>query len=392
MQFRRSGQRDERRRRVMIEERIADAESADEQAARTPAKSAEGAAATSARRYTPAALADHQPRITDFLPKRPWTLAVLVLTGLTLIAGVLALAAAGGTWAGTISRGDLSALDLAVRGNVAAWLSSLLLTLAAAGSAFIFVLRQHKVDDYRGRYRLWLWAAAALLLGSIDATAHVHNITRGLLVTLTGTKLYGDGSIWWMIVCAVVFGALAVRVLIEIWPCRASATAWISAAVCYAMAAVVSLNLILANSEALNVMARSAATMLGHLGVLFAVVFYARHVFLDAQGQLPVVSVRKKRSRRVQAPSPSKVNEEPVEESPRPVKRRERGTLTRVDAAHETSTTPRKRTDLETAPAADEVETADSDDSSDESESEQLSRAERRRLRKKMRRDQRQSN
>jgi hypothetical protein len=399
MQFRRSGQRDERRRRVMIEERIADTESGDDSTSRAPAASADDAAASPARRYTHEALADRQPRITDLLPKRPWTLTVLVLAGLTLVAGVLALAGGCRTWAAAISRNDLSAFDLAVRGNVAAWLSSLLLTLAAAGSVFIFALRRHKVDDYRGRYRLWLWAAAALLLGSIDATSHLHNIARGLLVALTGTTLYGDGAIWWMIVYAVGFGALAVRLLIEMWQCRASAVAWASAAACYAIAAAVSLNLVLANVEVLNVLVKSAATMLGHLGLLFTVVFYARHVHLDAQGQLPVRAERKKRekTRRTASPSPppSSAEEEPAEEATRPIKRRERGTVTRVDAAHEPNTTPRKRTDLETAPAADERDAeddaAESDDESDDHDGEQLSRSERRRLRKKMRRDQRQS-
>ena len=40
----------------------------------------------------------------------------------------------------------------------------------------VYVIRRHKMDDYRGRYRLWLWCAAALLIALAGCTsAHSHS-------------------------------------------------------------------------------------------------------------------------------------------------------------------------------------------------------------------------
>ena len=44
-----------------------------------------------------------------------------------------------------------AALNLTARGSLAAWFSSVLLSMAAANAVLVYWLRSHKLDDYRGR-------------------------------------------------------------------------------------------------------------------------------------------------------------------------------------------------------------------------------------------------
>src|SRR5204863_398638 len=62
----------------------------------------------------------------------------------------------------------LAALDVAARGSLAAWYASVLLLAATGWSFIVFAIRAHRVDDYRGRYRVWLWTTAALAWLSLD--------------------------------------------------------------------------------------------------------------------------------------------------------------------------------------------------------------------------------
>ena len=57
----------------------------------------------------------------------------------------------------------VAALDLAAKGSLGCWFSSLLLLAAAAVAILVYAVRRHRTDDYQGRYRIWLWAAGLLV-------------------------------------------------------------------------------------------------------------------------------------------------------------------------------------------------------------------------------------
>src|SRR5204863_8373822 len=111
-------------------------------------------------------------------------------------------------------RRDLAAFDLAAPNSIGAWFSSLLFTLAAGWSLLIYSLRRHKVDDYRGRYRVWLPAAAALLLLSVDAPTGLHRVAAGTIVRLSGVTTFGDGPIWPVTLYGFLLGTLGLRLAI----------------------------------------------------------------------------------------------------------------------------------------------------------------------------------
>src|SRR5438445_9793548 len=117
MDFRRSGQLDERRRRVLMDEIAspADPDNAD---------AASGAAKGPVRAYHAAVLSDRQPKVTDLLPVRPLWFVVALLLGLTGIATIEAIHFHAVTLPLTEGASHLAALDAGQRDSLAAWYSS----------------------------------------------------------------------------------------------------------------------------------------------------------------------------------------------------------------------------------------------------------------------------
>ena len=184
---------------------------------------------------------------------------------------------------------DFTALDLAGKGSLAAWFSSLVLLAASLAAVLVYTVRRHRMDDYHGRYRVWLWAALCWFLVATDTAAGLHEGFRDLMTALTGTPLLGDGTIWWMIAYGLLLGSVGTRLLIDIWPSRLSMIALLLAACAYVAAALVQLQLgwPAIPSGAGRVMFQQGSAMAGHLLVLLAMGLQARYVLADARGLLP---------------------------------------------------------------------------------------------------------
>lgn len=240
------------------------------------------------KNYSNEALAENQPLVTDLLPKRAWWVSLLLLLAIGTIAGLQYLYQHLDVWGKTIGREKLAALDVTQSGSIAAWYGSLLLLMAAVGSLLIYSLRRYKIDDYRGRYRIWLWATASLLIACLAVATPLHQLVSGLFTHLTGTILFGNAAFWWISAYAIVFGTLLLRMLIEVRHSRVAFASLSLAAAGYVVAVGVELKLIVPEGGIQTTTVQSTATLLAHLGVSFAVGIYARYVFLDSQGLLPV--------------------------------------------------------------------------------------------------------
>ena len=130
------------------------------------------------------------------------------------------------------------AFDPAAAGSLARWFSALLLLAGTAAASAVYSVRRHKLDDYQGRYRIWAWAAACCFLAATDTAAPLHAGFSELMSGLTGTRLLGDGSIWWIAPAVLLLGAVGSRLLVDMWECRASSGAAMLAVGCYAVAIV----------------------------------------------------------------------------------------------------------------------------------------------------------
>jgi len=287
MQFRRSGQRDGRRRRVLTDELLAEAGSRggeDGAAPSSPAVAARGGKASTSG-YTEAANMQYRARVTDLIPLRPAACVLLVLSGVCVIAGLLVLHSFVPQWSAVLGGDSLVALD--VTGGIAAWFSSLLLVLAALAALVVYTIRRHKADDYRGRYRVWLWASLAALVLSVDVSAGLQALLRGLLVHFAGGAVPGDGRLLSVGLYAVVFGLLGATLAYDMWRSRAVTTAMAVAAVCYTIMAVAGTWPLASLVGLPPAMLTAAVAMGGPLALALSMSLSARHVILDAQGLVP---------------------------------------------------------------------------------------------------------
>ncbi|HUE73810.1 MAG TPA: hypothetical protein VMP01_23220 [Pirellulaceae bacterium] len=392
MDFRRS-QLDDRRRRVLMEEVASPLD--DEQAAPTSA----GKRAP-LRAYGEPVLTDRQLRISDLIPLRPLVITLLVLTMLTGVAAIETLYICCETSpllnravrTLAFDRAQLAPINLAARGNLAAWYSSLLLTVGAAGSLIIFAIRCHRVDDYRGRYRLWLWTCAGLLWASLDAATGIHALVGASLAWLSGSKELA--VLGWLAIYLLVFGALSVRLAIETWHSVGSFSALSIAAVLYLLAGMTALGWLTFPGYLLATVLETSLEMIAHVTLLTGLLLYARHVHLDAQGKLPLrLRTQGPKPKRKSRPKLAVVSSDAKEEGGER-KAAAKSTTQPAAASKVPSTAPAASSrpgPLAAKVAASVSHDDDDDDASDAGDDgdEQLSKSERRRLKKLMRQQRR---
>ena len=359
MSFPRS-QLDDRRRRVLTEEVIGPAQPADEAGTASQSKPSDRRrSAVRVRPYGDAALMDRQPRITDLVPQRYSMLALLFLAGVTLVAGLEALYAWLPELASKTAEGTIDAIDLAAEGSLAAWFASTTLALASVSAVVVYSIRRHKADDYHGRYRIWLWAAACWMLLSMDEGGSLHEGFTELMSYLADQRGFGDGSIWWISAYSLLLGTVGTRLMLEMRECRASTAALLVTAVCYAAAVVARLNVFLPDSHMQRVMVEEGCEMVGNLFLLFAMTLHARYTILAAQGRLPAKKEKPAKPKpKVEQPAktekPAKA-EKKVEPAAKPAAAAAPGRSwfrkTKIDPAHNGPPAP-KHAPAKSAPAA----------------------------------------
>ena len=181
----------------------------------------------------------------------------------------------------------MAAFDLDGEGSLAVWFSSMTLTLAAAVALLVYTVRRFRRDDYHGRYRVWIWAASVFLLMSIDETASLHEGFKEMMTWLSGNRVFGDGSIWWVAAYFFLLGGVGSRLVADMRECRWSVAAMLAVASCYIVAVVTQLEVVLPQAGAQAVMLEEGAEMLGNVFLFLAMLLHARHVVLDAEGLLP---------------------------------------------------------------------------------------------------------
>ncbi len=392
MDFRRSGQLDERRRRVLRDElaQPTDSDSADS------ATLGGGSAKGPVRAYCPAVLAERQPRVTELVPVRPLWMAVAILLAITAVAGIecLHIHAQSLPLAGAP---QLAALDAAERGSLAAWFSSLLLAGGACLSLIAFAILRHRVDDYRGRYRVLLWTTAALAWGSVDAATGIHDSLGLLLAYMAGQAAEGGSlaaatTISWLALYGLVLGTLAIRLAIEVWSSIPSLSALSIAGLFYLIGGLATLDLLPHGGPLVASVVHTSVVLLAHVAIVSAVGLYARHVTLDATGRLKVhIDPDKKKQPKKTRTKLKVVREDKSDDSSakQPVAKPAAKEPVKFQASPPSGPLASKAAAAvakASAAASYDDEDEDSEEGEDEGD-ERLSRAERRRLKKVARRD-----
>ena len=238
-------------------------------------------------RYSEAAGVENHPQITDFVPRRYRTIALLIVAGFASIVALAGLHYVAPRLATAIGVAGMPPFDLASSGSLAAWAAAVVMLASSALCSLIYSIRRHRIDDYRGRYRIWLAASAACLILSANSIAGLHHVLAYTLSHVTGWTALRAGAVWWLAVAGVPLAWITFRTLLDAIECRLAATLWIAAIGCYAAAAACYLGIVPAFGPQIDSMIDVVLTLVGHWLLLAAFVSYARYVVLDAQGLVP---------------------------------------------------------------------------------------------------------
>jgi len=237
--------------------------------------------------YGDASFLDEQIRLIDLVPRRLTTFILWLAAALSIIAGLEVLHTWQSKLPATNLGGHFAAFDLTRSGCLSSWFSSLLLLAASVAAWLVYTIRRHRTDDYHGRYRIWIWAALCWFFAATDVAANLHESFKQIMIRLTQTYIWGDGTLWWIIPYALAFGALGSRLVLDMRPCRLSIATFLFATAGYLLAASMELGLLTADDAARAVMIKAGAAMFGNSMLLLSAALNARYVILDAEGLLP---------------------------------------------------------------------------------------------------------
>lgn len=308
MEFRRSGSADVRRRRVLRDEITATAENSSENSA----TGASTAKRTSKRRYGDGAREENQPRITEFIPRRIYSVVLVGLLTLTAIAMVETAFISLAVRNTFKQAGPLDLFIPSARGSLAHWLGSMMLAAGGGLSYVTYRLRAYRADDFRGQYRLWLLVFVAHAVASLSLATGAHRACGYLMEILTGQPFLGSPDGWWLVVCTVPIATLAMRMVFDIRADRGALVCMAIATSLFGAAVLMTTGILGFRDPLEQQVSLSLVWLLGVWGTLLSQTLFTRYVFLDAQGLLKVAvkSTKTKATRKKKSASKSDSEEE----------------------------------------------------------------------------------
>ncbi len=284
---------DARRRRTVLGETVAADEIAADTAGETssvlsPARTVRRK--NSMRAYLPRARRRHQPKSTDWIPKRPRAVALFLLALGTMLAS---LVVTGWFFGGSPAAPRIEASRFSLHGasSLSVWFSTVLLLASALASLQIRAIREHRSNDYRGTYRIWYWFAAILILGSVNCVVDFD----GLASTWLGTVTEGNSGAWLAVIAQVTaLTAIIARGAIEVRKSPAALALIVLVWVVYSSSLVLRLPGIENRVVQDDGFTAAGLNVLGTFSLFGGVALYLRFVYLRANGLVKARPKRKK--------------------------------------------------------------------------------------------------
>jgi hypothetical protein len=237
-----------------------------------------------ARTYSYGADRRNQRKTTDLIPKRVVSYLLVLLALLTCLWAINFTSVRADQWAGHIGQAGLDALAIRGRGSLAGWFSSFLLIMTGLASLQIYALRQHRCDDYRGTYRLWLWMAALMIIASINCVTNLGTVATNLVQSMTSDSVVPRQWVP-LALKLMALSILMARGIYEVRESRGTLALVVFVWVAYSFAAILQLpaaqeSMVGLGSDTLignSILFGTTALFLAHLT-------FARYIFLDAHG------------------------------------------------------------------------------------------------------------
>jgi hypothetical protein len=367
--------RHERRRRLVSDEPAGITGAESRQPIRVSAR-ANAMEESPTKSYTDAAKRAGGRAVSTLVPSRLVTIGLAAVACLAMVAACAALHAVSDALATLVPGADVAALRLDQSGSFGHWLASMLLVVAGAVALFVFSLRRHRIDDYHGRYRVWIWIGAACLLASLVEATDLDRLARSLCGLAAGWISVRD-DILWPAILGIIAAAVGLRLFFEIRRCRSAIGALAGGILSFLFATAADQGWPIAWNSASLPFWSCGSWLVGYVFVLTAFLLYARHVQLDVEGSLVVRNRRKRRA----AESPHDADDRTEQpEAPRKPALRLRTDLDPLEAAAGNVAASSRSTPAKVMPPGGNSATDDGQQSTGH-----LSRAERRRLRREAR-------
>ena len=257
------------------------------------------------RAYSYGADRRNQLKTTDLIPKRVLSYMLVLMAMLLSIAFINFCSIHASQWSAQVGEAGMSTLAIQGQGSLASWYSSFLLIISGMASIQIYALRQHRCDDYRGTYRLWIWMAILFLLASVNCVVDLGGLATNLVQAFT-SQSFSDRPWLPITIKLTALSLLVARGLYEVRKSRGSFALVVVVWVAYSVAAVMQLpaakeSLVNLGSE--KVMGN--CILFGTSALLLAHLTYARFIFLRAHG-LITVKVKTKRAKKKKTKVPPK--------------------------------------------------------------------------------------
>ncbi|MCA9170799.1 MAG: hypothetical protein KDB23_24145, partial [Planctomycetales bacterium] len=279
MPIRQSSPRVDRRRRVLVDDRYATTSGRQLNVVRDESRPA--------RRYSLAADVDRQSRFCDIIPRRPWTRIVWMLTLATTQAG-LALLHSSYHLHAAASPIDLAPLNYGSPGGLLTTATGFALLAAGCYSMLVLLFRRHKLDDYRGKYRIWYSVTTGLLASGLLLLSGMGPVARSALQYLVSLSTTGHAELAALLIGASLGAYYLGRLLLEVRHSR-PATVWAALSGMLAIISTISwLNWLPFPSHELQQLAAGNSQLAACHCLLVAILFYAGHVTSDVMGELEV--------------------------------------------------------------------------------------------------------
>jgi hypothetical protein len=253
-------------------------------------------------RYSEAAGVENHAQITDFVPRRYRSIALLTAAGIFTTGSLALLHYFAASIAAAVGAAEIAAFDIVAPGSIASWASSVVLLVTSAFCLVVYSIRRHRIDDIRGRYRIWLAAAAACVLLSANTVSGLHNVLAGSMIHFTGWTALPGGAVWWISILGLPLTWIGVRSMVDVRESRLAVSLFLTSICSYMVAGSTALGAMTLSDVRVGSTISGATLLMGHWLAFAAVVSYARFVVLDAQG-LVAAQPRIKGKRKSQKPN-----------------------------------------------------------------------------------------
>jgi hypothetical protein len=135
---------------------------------------------------------------------------------------------AGGRFASTLAA-LAAGLDARAAASLQNWLAQVCLLAAAVVAATVRIMRRHRRDDYKGRYRAWGWLAVLLIVTAAAGGLPLGPLVGAAASDATGIVLGPTGLGWWHALAVVAWAVVAPWAVLPLHH-RAGTAAWLAAA------------------------------------------------------------------------------------------------------------------------------------------------------------------